>query len=109
MIKKIHSCYFSATGTTKKTVGTFSKLIAYKLNLPIVNYDFTTKKNRQNICIFSKNVSIFVVSSKTQGYGNNNRHSTRQFDAPRKPHRRRSVKEISGTRKQVLIFKNRKT
>ncbi len=24
-----------------------------------------------------------------------------QADAPRKPHRRRSVKEISGTRKQV--------
>ena len=29
-----------------------------------------------------------------QGYGNNNRHSTRQFDAPRKPHRRRSMTTI---------------
>ena len=32
-----------------------------------------------------------------------------QADALRKPHRRRSVKEISGTQKQVSIFKNRKT
>jgi len=30
-------------------------------------------------------------------------------DAPRKPHRRRSVKEISGTRKTSINFKNRKT
>ena len=32
-----------------------------------------------------------------------------QADAPRKPHRRRNVKEISGTRKTSINFKNRKT
>ena len=60
MIKKIHSCYFSATGTTKKTVGTLSKLIASKLHLPIFNYDFTTKEARQNIPNFEQNDLIIM-------------------------------------------------
>ncbi|WP_218106844.1 hypothetical protein, partial [Tannerella forsythia] len=53
-----------------------------------------TQKNSLNIYVFSEIVYNFVVSSKMQGYGNNNRHSTRQFDAPRKPHRRRSMTTI---------------
>ncbi|BAR51277.1 putative lipoprotein [Tannerella forsythia KS16] len=67
-----------------------------------------TQKNRQNICIFSKNVSNFVVSSKTQGYGNNNRHSTRQFDAPHRPHRRRSMTTIRNAENKYKRLKTEK-
>ncbi|WP_260442298.1 hypothetical protein [Tannerella forsythia] len=38
----------------------------------------------------------------------NDRYFTLQADAPRKPHRRRSLKEISGTRKVFTNFKNKK-
>ena len=53
-----------------------------------------TQKNSLNIYVFSEIVYNFVVSSKTQGYGNNDRHSTRQFAAPHRPHRRRRVTTI---------------
>ena len=60
--------------------------------------------------LIKKTICIFVVSYlKTKSYEKNNRHSVLQTDAPRKPHRRRSVKEISGTRKASINFKNKKT
>lgn len=60
MIKKVYSCYFSATGTTEKIVKKLSNLIASQLNLPLFHYDFTTKEARKNIPNFEKDSFIIM-------------------------------------------------
>ncbi len=53
-----------------------------------------------------KNFRIIILL-KTNTHGSNDRHSTLQADAPRKPHRRRSIRNIR-MRKIITKLKKRK-
>lgn len=61
MFSKISACYFSATGTTKKTVEKLSNSLAEKLNIiHTYSYDFSLKQKRTVQPVFQKDELIIM-------------------------------------------------
>lgn len=59
-MKRISACFFSATGTTKKIVEQLANTLSQKLKLEVYTYDFTLKKNREQLPTFEKEDLIII-------------------------------------------------
>lgn len=54
MLKRVCAMYWSATGTTEKIVDTIAREVAKRLEVPLVQYDFTLPSARQDAAVFGK-------------------------------------------------------
>lgn len=60
MPQRICMCYFSPCGNVKKTVSAIANKIAMVLNIPIEEFDFTPKNNREKTLEFGENDLVVI-------------------------------------------------